>query len=472
MRKARLALTRYSMEMDWSRIREAMAPGGAEDDPRFRQETLRLSHLGLRITGWIELIAPVIMFVALALTRAGEAPLSARIWQALTLMAVGAMTLAAAKQSWSRPRARFLAAFSGWLVTAALICTSVLLTPEFTADDHYIPGEITTVLLALVATTPLRPLQMLSLGLSISFFYLAACVGAEHAHILPDWDPYYFVFALMLTMLTTALTAVLYGQRAASHRDHLNSLRITEALAAAQGRALLSENAMAVGRLAAALTHELNTPLGALKSCIDTMLVVAGRQAAAKPEEQQRLVKMQAELRRSVAESIARLQKVMARLKRFIQLEENEMTSADLNELINDVMILFETQVKDKIKLEFNSQPVPEVTCNRQQMTTVISSLLSNAINAINGDGHIMISTRRLEAAVEVQIQDNGRGMDSEELENIFDPSFRVTAGRVSSGNWSLFSSRQVIFEHGGDITIDSALGKGTTVCVTLPCAG
>jgi len=159
-------------------------------------------------------------------------------------------------------------------------------------------------------------------------------------------------------------------------------------------------------------------------------------------------------------------------LKRFIQLEENEMTSTDLNELVNDVMILFESQLKDKIKLEFNSQPVPEVTCNRQQMTTVFSSLLSNAINAVNGDGHILISTRPMESAVEIRIQDNGRGMGSEELENIFDPSFRVTAGRVSSGNWSLFSSRQVIFEHGGDITIDSAPGKGTTVSVTLPCAG
>lgn len=460
------------MEMDWRIIREALLPGSAEDDPRFRQEMLRLSHLGLFVTGWIELIAPVLMFLALTLVRAGEAPLSARLWQALTLMAVGAMTLVAAAQRWSRPHARFLAAFSGWLATVALISTSVLLTPEFTADDHYIPGQITVVLLVLVATTPLRPLQMLTLGLAISFSYLAVCVGAEQAHMLPDWDAYYFVFALMLTILTTVLTAVVYGQRVSGHRNHLDSLRITEALAAAQGRALLSENAMAVGRLAAALTHELNTPLGALKSSIDTMLVIAGRQAAAKPEEQQRLLKMQAELRRSVTESIARLQKVMSRLKRFIQLEENEMTSTDLNELVNDVMILFESQLKDKIKLEFNSQPVPEVTCNRQQMTTVFSSLLSNAINAVNGDGHILISTRPMESAVEIRIQDNGRGMGSEELENIFDPSFRVTAGRVSSGNWSLFSSRQVIFEHGGDITIDSAPGKGTTVSVTLPCAG
>jgi two-component system, NtrC family, sensor kinase len=60
--------------------------------------------------------------------------------------------------------------------------------------------------------------------------------------------------------------------------------------------------------------------------------------------------------------------------------------------------------------------------------------------------------------------------MSPEEIESIFDPGFKVYGTRVSSGNWSLFNSRQIIFEHGGDISIDSAVGKGTTVCVTLPC--
>ena len=70
---------------------------------------------------------------------------------------------------------------------------------------------------------------------------------------------------------------------------------------------------------------------------------------------------------------------------------------------------------------------------------------------------------------VRVKIQDNGRGMEPSELETIFDPGFKVTAGRVSTGNWSLFSSRQIIFEHGGEIQISSAPGKGTTVQVLLP---
>jgi signal transduction histidine kinase len=59
--------------------------------------------------------------------------------------------------------------------------------------------------------------------------------------------------------------------------------------------------------------------------------------------------------------------------------------------------------------------------------------------------------------------------MSAEELDHIFDPGFRVNGSRVSTGNWSLFSARQVLYEHGGDIIIDSASGQGTTVRILLP---
>ncbi|MBI3471043.1 MAG: PAS domain-containing sensor histidine kinase, partial [Candidatus Solibacter usitatus] len=50
------------------------------------------------------------------------------------------------------------------------------------------------------------------------------------------------------------------------------------------------------------------------------------------------------------------------------------------------------------------------------------------------------------------------------------DPGFKVSAGRMASGNWSLFHARQVVREQGGEIQIQSEQGKGTTVSVVLPC--
>jgi signal transduction histidine kinase len=90
-------------------------------------------------------------------------------------------------------------------------------------------------------------------------------------------------------------------------------------------------------------------------------------------------------------------------------------------------------------------------------------------VNAVNGDGRISISSRADADQVEVSIEDNGKGMSPEQMKNIFEPEFRVAGGRVAAGNWSMFNSRQIVREHGGDIRIASREGQGTRVTVTLP---
>ena len=262
---------------------------------------------------------------------------------------------------------------------------------------------------------------------------------------------------------------MLYGRRVAMYREHQESLRIAEALSGAQLRAQLAENAMAIGKLAAAVTHEINTPLGTLTSAVDTLLVLAARQATATPAQQERMVTMQADLRKSVQISTERIKGVIKRLQRFINLEEAELQSANINELISDVAILFKEQTQNGIQLEFDFQPVPTLICRPQLLSAVFSSLLSNAINAADGRGRILVTTRLATAGVEVAIEDHGRGMSAEQIENIFDPGFQKSGTRIASGNWSLFNSRQIVFEHGGDIRIASMEGKGTTVWVTLP---
>ena len=87
----------------------------------------------------------------------------------------------------------------------------------------------------------------------------------------------------------------------------------------------------------------------------------------------------------------------------------------------------------------------------------------------MNGEGRIAISTTLRESLLELKIEDNGHGIPPARLAHIFEPRFQVTDGRVSTGNWSLFASRQYIQEHGGDIRIQSLVGKGTSVWLKLP---
>ena len=102
----------------------------------------------------------------------------------------------------------------------------------------------------------------------------------------------------MLTCLAAALTAVVYDQRRSTYEWHCRTLETAEKLRDAEARNLLAENAASVGRLAAAISHELNSPIGALVSGVDTLLLLATRQLHSSPAEQQRLVVLQNELRK------------------------------------------------------------------------------------------------------------------------------------------------------------------------------
>lgn len=242
-----------------------------------------------------------------------------------------------------------------------------------------------------------------------------------------------------------------------------------------QRNALISENVSTLERLAAALSHELNSPLGALKSSMDTLARLSARPEAAPGTEEHRLAGLQAGLRRTLDASIERMQQVISRIQRFANLDRAEIQSVNLNELIGDVISLFDASSAERpVGVEFHPAPLPPLACRTQRMSMVFSSLLRNAIDACRQHrgraGRVQVSTMARGGQVEVQIRDNGPGIPPEELARIFDPGFRVVERRVATGNWSLFSARQMIREHGGDIRITSEPGSGTTLFVTLPC--
>jgi signal transduction histidine kinase len=196
---------------------------------------------------------------------------------------------------------------------------------------------------------------------------------------------------------------------------------------------------------------------------------LAAKLRSADAEERQRLLELQTDLCRSISGSAKRLKQIVGRIQRFTNLEGAEIQPADLNQLLNDTAALLQPKIRDNIELELRLEPLPPVLCRPEQMSAVFSSLLSNAIRAVSGAGRIEVSTVRAQDQVRVQIRDNGRGMTPEELAAVFYPGFKVQAGRVATGNWSLFSSRQIIHEHGGEIRIESVEGRGTSVNVLLP---
>jgi signal transduction histidine kinase len=236
-----------------------------------------------------------------------------------------------------------------------------------------------------------------------------------------------------------------------------------------QRRVLIAENVASLGRLAAALSHEFNTPLGALKSAVDTLVRAAAKKGSAPPEEQSRLEAVQADLRKSFDQSLERMEEVISRIQRFTNLDRSEIQSVDLNELLSDVIALAEVP---SVEVQLASEALPRVLCHRQSLSTAFSSLLRYAMEGCqqNPDGgKIEISTHAQGDRVEIRLQDDGRGMPPEDVARLFDPAFQIAEGRISAGNWSLFTARQVVQEQGGEILVSSEPGKGTTFVVSLP---
>jgi signal transduction histidine kinase len=215
--------------------------------------------------------------------------------------------------------------------------------------------------------------------------------------------------------------------------------------------------------------HEMNTPLGALLSGIDTLVLTTSKYSGASEDERRRLDAVQADVSGSLRNSAARLQQLIARVRRFSILDDTTREDADVNALIEDAIALTGVTDGERATLRLQLQPLPEISCRPRQLATAFASLLSNAFHAVNGDGQVAVATRRGAAGMEIEITDNGRGIPPGQLAHIFDPAFQTSHGRMASGNWSMFNSRQIVREHGGDILITSSEGVGTRVTVTLP---
>ncbi len=445
------------LEQFRSLLRDYLAPG--EETQDLRRELERQSRIALAAIGGIQIAVSVFLLLARFLVAPAGAALYFRLGEGAAIVFLGLVNIGLSRVRAVESKARLIAAGSGILTALILIWSSLLILSQNTNPDDFIPGQITLIMLVGVAIVPMRPIHAAWLGGALGLVYAACSLAAQrrlNAGTGPDEN--YLLFIFLLTMLCVAITAVVYRQRRAAFD-----------LRQAQARMLLAENAASMARLAAALSHELNTPMGALLSGVDTLVLLAAKQATAPPSEQQRLVVLQADVRKSMQQSVNRLKQLVTRLQRFTNLDQAEIQDVNINDLLSDVAALVQPQIPNGANLELEFQPVPAVTCRPQQLSAVFSNLVQNAVQSLDGGGQVRISTRERDSHVEIEIRDSGRGVDPAELPGIFDPGFKVAGKRVRAGNWSMFTSRQIVREHGGDIRITSNPGDGTSVLVTLP---
>jgi len=248
-----------------------------------------------------------------------------------------------------------------------------------------------------------------------------------------------------------------------------------------QAQLVQSEKMAALGSLVAGVAHEINTPLGALNSNIDMFIRAFDkfRTLVSKPElppelredpDLLKLLEVIDDLNSVNQTATRRIVTIVDSLRNFARLEEAERKDADIHEGIESTLTLVHHQMKNRIEIVKEFGKVPMIRCYPNQLNQVFMNLIVNAAQAIDEKGKIVVSTRHSheDDAVVVEITDNGRGIEPEHLQRIFDPGFTTKGAGVGTG-LGLSIVYQIVKDHSGKVDVESEPGKGTTFRVVLP---
>jgi PAS domain S-box-containing protein len=221
-----------------------------------------------------------------------------------------------------------------------------------------------------------------------------------------------------------------------------------------------SEKLASVGKLAAGVAHEINNPLGGILNCLYNF-----RKGALSPARQEEYVV-------SIEDGLRRVQKIVRQLLDFSQQHEPEFSPANINDVVERVLVLTEHAVAArKIGLDKQLQrDLPALMVDRHMMEQVLMNLLLNAIQATGDGGAITIRTQVRDDSCEVTVEDTGCGIPAHVLPHIFDPFF-TTKGTGEGTGLGLSVSLGIVERHGGRIFVESEVGKGSVFTVCLPLA-
>ena len=257
-----------------------------------------------------------------------------------------------------------------------------------------------------------------------------------------------------------------------------------------QAQLVHSEKMASLGQLAAGVAHELNNPAGFLFGNMDILkgyvtqleeLLASYDKVALAPDASPLIMSFKTQhnsekifgdlysIISDCLEGAERIRDIVQNLRLFSRLDEAEFKQINLTEGIEStIRLLSEYYMSSRIVLRREYAELPPVACYAGQLNQVWMNLLSNAAQAIEGKGEVLISAGLEDDWVVVKITDTGSGIPNEQLPRVFDPFFTTKAVGEGTG-LGLSISYGIIERHGGTISVASKLGVGTTFTVKIP---
>ncbi|MBI4641863.1 MAG: PAS domain S-box protein, partial [Candidatus Tectomicrobia bacterium] len=233
-----------------------------------------------------------------------------------------------------------------------------------------------------------------------------------------------------------------------------------------QEQAVISEKLASIGRLTAGISHEIMNPLNIISGRIQLLMM----KPTLDPDVSRALTIMQ--------EQVERIAKITSNLMQLSQPAGQKKVAVNINQILEGLILLVQDEFKyHNIKIETDFDPdLPGILGDKGGLEQVFLNLMTNARDAISSEGTLTLTTRRLssrsekgqEEAIQITFRDTGHGVPESLKSRLFDPFFTTRPTGKGAG-LGLYVSYGIIKEHGGTISVDSRVDKGTAFTIQLP---
>jgi polar amino acid transport system substrate-binding protein len=261
-----------------------------------------------------------------------------------------------------------------------------------------------------------------------------------------------------------------------------------------QNAVIQAEKMVSVGGLAAGMAHEINNPLAGI---LQSLQVIEQRLLADTPRNIQAAGELGIDFnalrtfaqQRGISpllaasrESCHRVTRIVANMLSFARRTDDELSPSDMTQLVEDTIDIARTDFRPEGGFDFRhiriervfEADLPPVPCNRSRLQQVLLNLLKNGADAMNSSGSqkeptFTIRLSRRSGMVQLEVSDNGPGMEAEVRNRVFEPFFTTKEKGKGTGLGLSICYYIITENHKGTIDVESGPGRGTTFRIRLP---
>ncbi len=355
-------------------------------------------------------------------------------------------------------------------------------SPAFLMKNELITYSIVVMIINSVSLRPLYPLLMGIGAIAIHVFIMWWVLSDPQIVVTSNFMEHFYTQAvnpgifynriIVLALVACFLTFLTWFSRQTIEDAielEVHNFEIKE-----QQAQLLHDSKMtAMSGLVAGVVHEVNNPLGVVKSSLATSEKCVNRlegeiQNGSDNPRVDRLFQLMRDNSSLANQGVERISGLVYSLKGFSRLDEAESQITDLRKDLDTVLTLVDQGIKGDVEILREYDSIPGIECKPREINQVFMTIILNAFEAMNGTGTLSIKGEVARERMLIEIADSGPGIPENVMSGLFEIGISSNKGRMSMG-LGLPLAYKIIKEHGGELTVESQPDDGTTFTISLP---